>query len=312
MMDKLYFGEQPYFAEDMEYLINKLKIKNILCIDFFDCPSKDFKFINQNNDFIKFKYKLKIIPIEDSGYENISKYFSNVRALENVNLKIGENELIGLLGDNGSGKSTFIKILTGVYVPTKGKLLWKGKEIKRLTVQMARNLGIVTVFQDKGLAPQQSIWRNIFIGKELTNKLGFIRIKEQKKETVRLMTEIMKFTSTSTTSPYTLIGTLSGGEQKGVAISRALYFEASFIILDEPTTELSLSEVKKVLDFVRKIKAEGKSCIFISHNLFHVYPVAERIVVLDRGKIVEDIKKEDLTLEKLEERMYEIAAGSSK
>ena len=244
--------------------------------------------------------------------QNISKYFGNVKALENVNLKIGENKIIGLLGDNGSGKSTFIKILTGVYAPTKGKLLWKGKEIKRLTVQMARNLGIATVFQDKGLAPQQSIWRNIFIGKELINKLGFIRIKEQKKETVRLMTELMKFTSTSTTSPYTLVGMLSGGEQKGVAISRALYFEASLIILDEPTTELSLSEVKKVLDFVRKIKAEGKSCIFISHNLFHVYPVAERIVILDRGKIVEDIKKEDLTLEKLEERMYEIAAVSSK
>lgn len=244
--------------------------------------------------------------------QNISKYFGNVRSLEDVNLKIGQNEIIGLLGDNGAGKSTLIKILTGVHSPNKGKLFWKGKEIKRLTVPMARKIGIVTVFQDKGLAPQQPIWRNIFIGKELTNKLGFIRIKEQKKETIKLMKEIMKFTSTSTTSTDTLIGTMSGGEQKGVAISRALYFEASLIILDEPTTELSLSEVKKVLDFVKKIKTEGKSCIFISHNLFHIYPVAERIVILDRGKIVEDIKKEDMTLEKLEKRMYEIAAGSSK
>jgi len=244
--------------------------------------------------------------------QNISKYFGNVISLENINLKIGENEIVGLLGDNGAGKSTLIKILTGVHFPSKGKLFWRGKEIKRLTVPLARNLGIVTVFQDKGLAPQQPIWRNIFIGKELTNKLGFLRIKEQKKETFRLMKESMKFTSKSTTSPDTLIGTMSGGEQKGVAISRALYFDASLIILDEPTTELSVSEVKKVLDFVRNIKRRGKSCIFISHNLFHIYPVADRIVILDRGQIVKDIKKDEITLEDLETKMYEIASGSKK
>lgn len=241
---------------------------------------------------------------------NIEKYFGRIKALENISLKIGENEIVGLIGDNGAGKSTLIKILTGVHAPNKGKLFWKGKEIKRLTVSKARNLGIVTVYQDRALAPQQTIWRNIFIGKELTNRMGLIKIKEQKKETLKLMKEWLKFTSTSTNSPDTLVGTMSGGEQKGVAISRALYFEASLIILDEPTTELSLTETKKVLDFVRRIKEEGKSCIFISHNLFHVYPVADRIVILDRGKIVEDLMKESLELEELEEKCYEIASGA--
>jgi len=243
---------------------------------------------------------------------NVEKHFGNVLALKGINLKIGKNEIVGLIGDNGAGKSTLIKILTGVHSPDKGKLFWKGKEIKRLTVVKARNLGIVTVYQDRALASQQTVWRNIFIGKELTNKMGFIKIKEQKNETLRLMTETMKFTSASTTSPDTLIGTMSGGEQKGVAISRALYFEASLIILDEPTTELSLSETKKVLDFVKRIKKEGKSCIFISHNLFHVYPVAEKIVIVDRGRVIENVRKDSLTLEELEERMQEIASGASK
>jgi len=117
----------------------------------------------------------------------------------------------------------------------------------------------------------------------------------------------MGFTSTSAISPDNIVGTMSGGEQQGVAISRALYFEASLIILDEPTNGLSLTETQKVFDFVQAIKKKKKSCIFITHNLFHIYPIADRIVIVDRGKIVQNLVKNELTLGELEKRMFEIA-----
>jgi len=237
----------------------------------------------------------------------IEKSFGNIKALKNINLKIGYNEIIGLVGDNGAGKSTLIKILTGVYNPDKGKLYWKGNKIDKLTVSLARTLGITTVFQDRALAKQHPIWKNIFMGRELTNKLGFIDIRREKEETLKLMKEKMGFTSSFITSPDNIVGNLSGGEQQGVAISRALYFEASLILLDEPTTGLSLGETQKVLDFILSIKKNRKSCIFITHNLFHVYPVADRIIVIDRGEIVESFKKSEVTLEEIENRMYEVA-----
>ena len=239
--------------------------------------------------------------------KNVNKSFGGITALEEVNLEIGYNEIVGLIGDNGAGKSTLIKILTGVHKADIGELFWKGQKLNKLSVSSARELGIVTVFQDRALANQHPVWRNIFMGKELANKWGFVNIRKEKEETLNLMKRMMGFTSCSAISPDNIVETMSGGEQQGIAISRALYFEASLIILDEPTNGLSLKETKKVLDFVRIIKKRKKSCIFITHNLFHVYPIADRIIVLDRGNIVENIKKESITLEKLEARMYEIA-----
>jgi simple sugar transport system ATP-binding protein len=147
------------------------------------------------------------------------------------------------------------------------------------------------------------------MGKELTGWSGFMRIKRQKEETLKLMKEMMGFTSSFVT-PDTPVGNMSGGERQGVAICRALYFEADLIVLDEPTGGLSLSETRKVLKFVSSIKESGKSCIFITHNLFHVYPVADRIIVLDRGKIVDTFVKGQIKLEQLEARMLEIAGTS--
>jgi len=239
--------------------------------------------------------------------KGVNKSFGSINALEEVNLEIGYNEIVGLIGDNGAGKSTLIKILTGVHSADSGELYWKGQKLNKLTVSLARDLGIVTVFQDRALSGQHSIWRNIFMGKELTNRLGFTNIRKEKEETLKLMKGIMGFTSTSAISPDNIVGTMSGGEQQGVAISRALYFEASLIILDEPTNGLSLTETQKVFDFVQAIKKKKKSCIFITHNLFHIYPIADRIVIVDRGKIVQNLVKNELTLGELEKRMFEIA-----
>jgi simple sugar transport system ATP-binding protein len=237
---------------------------------------------------------------------DIHKSFGEIVALDQINFEVGYNEVVGLLGDNGAGKSTLIKILTGYHSPDKGEMYFKGKKVEDFSVAKARDLGIETVYQEKALADQQSLWRNIFMGRETINNAGFLGIKEMKAETSKVMVELMGFTSTAV-SPDSVVKTMSGGERQGVAIARALYFEAELIILDEPTMSLSLSETKKVLEFVEQIKKAGKSCIFIDHNVYHVYPVADRIVVLDRGHIAGQFLKKDISLEDLVERLYLVA-----
>jgi simple sugar transport system ATP-binding protein len=239
--------------------------------------------------------------------KNISKTFGEVQALHDVNFHVGTNEVVGLLGDNGAGKSTLIKIITGYHHPDPGgELYWKGERLEHLTVAKARELGINPVYQERALADQQSIWRNIFLGRELTTRFGILDIRKMRAETEKLMTEAMGFTSSAVT-PESAVKTMSGGERQGIAITRALYFQAELIILDEPTMGLSLSETKKALEFVADIKRAGKACIFIDHNIFHVHPVADRIVVLDRGTIAGEFMKGEVTLEELIDRLYLVA-----
>ena len=144
------------------------------------------------------------------------------------------------------------------------------------------------------------------MGRELTKRFGILDIDKMRSETQKLMIEAMGFTSLAVNAD-TPVKTMSGGERQGVAITRALYFQAELIILDEPTMGLSLSETKKALDFVADIKRAGKSCIFIDHNIFHVYPVVDRIVVLDRGTIAGQFMKNEVTLEQLIDRLYRVA-----
>ena len=239
--------------------------------------------------------------------KNVSKTFGEVAALHRVNFEVGDNEIVGLLGDNGAGKSTLVKIITGYHAPDAGgELFLKDKKIDRLTVARARDLGIEVVYQERALADKQSLWRNIFMGRELSNGWGQLDLKAMRSETSKLMTTLMGFTS-SAVNPESTVGTFSGGERQGVAITRALYFRAELIILDEPTMGLSLSETKKCLDFVSGIKAAGKSAIFIDHNIFHVYPVADRIVVLDRGAVAGQYMKDELTLQELMDKLYLVA-----
>ena len=239
--------------------------------------------------------------------KNVSKTFGEVQAVHNINFEVEKNEIVGLLGDNGAGKSTLIKMITGYHQPDPGgELYWKGKRIEHLTVAQARAIGINPVYQERALADQQSIWRNIFMGRELTKRFGVLDIAKMRSETRKLMTEAMGFTSSAITADSP-VKTMSGGERQGVAITRALYFQAELIILDEPTMGLSLSETKKALDFVSDIKKAGKACIFIDHNIFHVYPVVDRIVVLDRGTIAGQFMKHEVTLDELIDRLYRVA-----
>jgi len=242
--------------------------------------------------------------------KDVCKSFGEVRALRNINFKLGRNEVVGLLGDNGAGKSTLIKILTGYYRPDEGQLLFEGRLVNDLTVPKARQLGIETVYQERALAELQSLWRNIFLGRELKNSVGLLDVKKMKQETNRLMLESMGFTS-SAVSPESVIGNFSGGEKQGVAIVRALYFDAQIIILDEPTMGLSLKETRRLLEFVRGIKSAGKSAVFIDHNIFHVYDVADRVVVIDRGKVAGEFRTDEITLDDLMEKMYRVAETGS-
>jgi simple sugar transport system ATP-binding protein len=241
---------------------------------------------------------------------DVSKSFGEVQALRNVSFKLGRNEIVGLLGDNGAGKSTLIKIVTGYHAPTTGGIYFDGQKVEDLSVAKARELGVETVYQERALAELQTLWRNIFLGREVSTRLGFLKINAMKEETHRLMTESMGFTS-SAVSPESLVKTFSGGEKQGVAIVRALYFDAEIIILDEPTMGLSLKETRRLLEFVRSIKEAGKAAIFIDHNVFHVYDVADRVVVLDRGRVAGEFMTKDITLDDLMEKMYLIAETGS-
>src|SRR5512146_1600142 len=237
---------------------------------------------------------------------NVSKTFGEVQSLENINFRLGRNEIVGLLGENGAGKSNLIKIITGYHQPTSGEIYFNGRKVDRLTVPKARDLGVETVYQERALAELQTLWRNIFLGRELTTSMGFLDIQAMRDETHRLMSESMGFTSHAV-SPDSRVGKYSGGEKQGVAIVRALFFEAEIIVLDEPTMGLSLKESAKLISFVKGIKQAGKSAIFIDHNIFHVYNVADRVVVLDRGKVAGEMLTKNMGVNELMEKMVRVA-----
>ncbi len=241
---------------------------------------------------------------------NIEKYFGLVHALSNINVEVGRNEIVGLIGDNGAGKSTMVKILTGVYRPTSGELYVAGRKVDLSTysVKKAHEYGIETVYQDKSLGEKQALWRNFFIGRQITYPLGFLKVKEQKRIAQEIMLNTIGFRGRGITVDST-VSKLSGGERQGVAIGRAMHFEAELIVLDEPTVALSLKEVRKVLNFVQGIKAAGKACIYISHALHDVYEVADRFVVLDRGELVANIDKGSMSLKELDEFLLSYAHG---
>jgi len=237
----------------------------------------------------------------------VYKHFGGITALENINFEVGRNEVVGLVGDNGAGKSTMIKIIMGVHKADKGDIYFNGKKVEHWTVERARGSGVETVYQEKALGEKQTIWSNIFVGRELSDGLGFLKIKRSKEETDRIMKKYIGFTSKAVT-PDSFVRTMSGGEQQGVAIARALYFDAELIILDEPTTALSLTETKKVLDFIKGIKDSGKSAIMISHTIYQLYPVSDRFVILDRGRIVGEFLKKELSLDDLVEELQKVAS----
>ncbi len=239
--------------------------------------------------------------------EGVQKFFGAIHALKDINLAIDKNEIVGLIGDNGAGKSTLIKVMTGVVQPTSGRLFIRDKEVNLAdySVQAAHSLSIETVYQDRSLAEKQPLWRNFFVGRQITNRFGFINIKREKEIANRILTEEIGFRGAGITVDST-VANLSGGERQGIAIGRAMHYNADLIILDEPTAALGVAEVRKVIDFVRRIKQSGRASVYIEHNLAHVHEVADRLLVLDRGRIVSEIKPKDMTVIELTEYLIDL------
>ena len=237
--------------------------------------------------------------------QDVYMSFARVDVLSAVSLTVKRGEVVALVGDNGAGKSTLIKVITGVHSPTRGLIFIKGEAVRLTSVRESRKRGIEAVYQERALADQQEIWRNIFAGRELTTFFGFMDIARQRAETDKLLRTRMGFTSRAITMDSEVSG-LSGGERQGVAIARALYFEADLIILDEPTMGLSLKETDKVIAFVRAIRDQNKSAILIDHNILHVYAVADRFIVLDRGGLVGEFTKDQISRDELVDMMVSL------
>ncbi|HWT97081.1 MAG TPA: ATP-binding cassette domain-containing protein [Terriglobales bacterium] len=239
--------------------------------------------------------------------QNIRMAYGKVTALHDVTLEIGRNEIVGLIGDNGAGKSTLIKIMTGVQKPSGGRLFIRDQEIDFAcySVREAHHWKIETVHQEKSLGDKQPLWRNFFAGRQITNRWGFIDIKKEKQITNDVLLRQIGFRGVGITAD-SAVSKLSGGERQGVAIGRAMYFDADLIVLDEPTVALALKEVHKVLDFIRSIKQSGRACLYIEHNLAHVHELSDRLIVLDRGRVVSNIPQGSMTLQELQTHLLDL------
>ena len=217
---------------------------------------------------------------------HIQKSYGRVHALRDVNLTIRRGEIVGLLGDNGAGKSTLIKVLSGAVPYTSGEIRIKGQPVRMTSTNDAIAAGIETIYQDSALVTQLSIVRNLFLGRELTTgTLGRLDIDRMNQVAADLLKRVGISKNIPPTTP---IGSLSGGERQAVAIARAMYFDSDLIILDEPTNNLGVAETQGVLRFVREARDTGHSCIFIAHNIHHVFQVVDRMVVMRRGTMVAD------------------------
>ncbi|MFM2436472.1 MAG: hypothetical protein RL353_462 [Actinomycetota bacterium] len=234
--------------------------------------------------------------------QNIGKYFGNVKALENVSTTVNAGEVTCVLGDNGAGKSTFIKIISGLHKPSTGKYLFEGHEVSFESPREARSLGIATVYQDLAMAPLMSVWRNFFLGSEPLKRFGPFNLLDAKFARATAKEEMSKL-GIDVRDIDQPVGTLSGGERQSVAIARAVYFGARVLILDEPTSALGVRQSDLVLGYVRAAAARNLGVILITHNPQHALPVGDRFLILNRGQSVGHFEKQDLTYERLIELM---------
>ena len=233
--------------------------------------------------------------------KDIHKSYGRVQALVGTNFHVNEREIVGLLGDNGAGKSTLIKVLSGAVPLTSGDIFIRGKKVELSDTSDAIRHGIETIYQDSALVTQLSIARNLFLGREPLKGPSFLNRMDQEKMNSVAQDLLKQVGITKNIPPTTPIGSLSGGERQAVAIARAMHFDSDLIILDEPTNNLGVAETQGVLSFVRNARDSGHSCIFIAHNIHHVFQVVDRIAVMRRGKVVaDDIDPKTTTVEAVE------------
>ncbi|MFT4794320.1 MAG: D-xylose transport system ATP-binding protein [Paracoccaceae bacterium] len=222
---------------------------------------------------------------------DISIAFGGVKAVDHVSVDLHAGEVVGLLGHNGAGKSTLIKILSGAYKADAGEILVDGKPVTIDSPRDARNCNIETIYQTLALADNLDAASNLFLGRELTTKLGFVDDAAMEAETRRIMARLNpNFTKFS--SP---VSALSGGQRQSVAIARAVYFNARILIMDEPTAALGVQETRMVSDLIEELKRQGLGIFLISHDVHDVMDLCDRITVMKNGKLVGSVRVDDVT-----------------
>jgi simple sugar transport system ATP-binding protein len=232
---------------------------------------------------------------------SLVKRYGRVTALDHADFDLYPGEILAVIGDNGAGKSTLIKVLSGAVPATSGDIYIGGAKVNMRSTTDAIAHGIETIYQDSALVTQLSIARNLFLGREPIVGPRFLNRMDQGAMNEVARTLLKQVGITKDISPATPIGSLSGGERQAVAIARAMHFDSDLIILDEPTNNLGVAETQGVLRFVRNARDSGHSCIFIAHNIHHVFQVVDRIVVMRRGAIVaDDIDPKQTSVEAVE------------
>lgn len=237
--------------------------------------------------------------------KDIKKRFGTIQALNGVSLDVNRGEVVALVGDNGAGKSTLIKCIVGYHQPTSGEIWWKGERVKFKNPDEALERGIAVVYQDMELIPSLTVSRNLFLGKEPTKSFGRLDFDRMYDETKDVLDEIGL---SSMNDPDLPAENLSGGEAQSIKIGRSLHFDADLLILDEPLRNLSVKESEKVLETVKRTKEQGIGTIYISHNIFNAYDVADRIHLLDSGETVDEFPIEEIdSPQELIEKMKTVA-----
>jgi ABC-type sugar transport system ATPase subunit len=229
---------------------------------------------------------------------NVCKRFGALTALSGVDLDIRSGEVLALLGDNGAGKSTFIKILAGAYAPSGGEIAIEGRPVSFSSPQDAAACGIATIYQELALSENLSIAENVFLGRELVTRVAgvpFLRRAAMKTRVAALLRELEAHIA----DPDAPVGSLSGGQRQAVAICRALNLEAKLVIMDEPTAALAVAETRKVLNLARRLADRGCAVVLISHNLVDVFEVADRMAVFRRGRKIAERRRDATTSEEI-------------
>ena len=237
-------------------------------------------------------------PIVSVG--NLHKWYSGVHAVKGVSIDFARNEAVGLIGDNGAGKSTLINILSGVQKQDEGEIFVEGRKVAISGPRDSMRLGIETIYQYNSMVPTMSIARNLFIGREpmrlSIGRIGIMDMRRMREDSVKAISDV----DLHLRSPDALVGELSGGQRQGVAIARAMHFKSKVMILDEPTNHLSVKETNKVIGFVRSLKEQNVTGIFISHNMHHVFECCDRVVAMARGQVVLDKRIGDTTIDEVQ------------
>jgi len=231
----------------------------------------------------------------------VSKFYGATRALRDVSLSVAPGEVVGLVGDNGSGKSTLLKIVTGYHAPSRGTIRFLGRDVKLHSPAEARALGIECVYQDLALIDELSLWRNFFLGREVSSGIGpckRLRRRAMKRTCAQEFDKLGLVHVRSTEYPA---ASLSGGEKQSLAITRAIHFGVRLLLLDEPTAALSVRETRNVLDVITAASERGLGVIYIDHNIDHVTPVADRVVLLEHGQIAATFQRGERSADELRE-----------